>query len=149
MKFGVVSLFAVLFALIGLVGCSSARQIPIRIPYEDFVTYGPHQNWYTTCRVGDTLVVTLGANPTTGFKWPDIAQISNRSIVEQTDHKSVPPDQNVFIAPNQSEVVGASGKDIWTFKATKKGLATVLMTYVRPSEGVENEWTFKANITIE
>ena len=149
MKSRVISLFAVFLALIGLVGCSSPIQIPIRIPYEDFVTYGPHQNWYTTCGVGDTLVVTLGANPTTGFRWPDIAQISNRDILEQTDHRSVPPDQNTLIPPNQSEGVGAYGKDTWTFRATKKGVATILMTYVRPSEDVENEWTFKANITVE
>ena len=136
-------------SLVGVVGCSSPRQIPIRIPYEQFVTFGPHQMWITNCRVGDRLVVTLGADPTAGFAWPEIAQISNRDILEQTDHRSVPPDQNTFTSPTQSEVVNASGKDIWTFKATNKGVATILMTYTRPSEDMTEEWTFKAIITVE
>jgi predicted secreted protein len=45
--------------------------------------------------------------------------------------------------------VGASGKDIWTFKVTKAGTATILMNYSRPWEGVDKEeWTFKAIITV-
>jgi len=78
------------------------------------------------------VVVTLGSNPTTGIEWPDMAQIGNKEILQQTG------------------VVGASGKDVWTFKALKKGMTTISMDYSRPWETIEKaEWVFKATITVE
>lgn len=124
-----------------LFACSPTKQVSLEIPYDDFIE-DEHFNWVANADVGDTVVVTLGSNPTTGFKWPDIAQISNEGILKQTDHK--------FVSPEQTGVVGASGKDIWMFKAIKKGTTTISMDYSRPGEGGEKgEWTFRATITVE
>jgi len=125
---------------------SSYKQSPATIIREeltvdDFVKQ-PHYSWVATADVGDNIIVTLGSNLTTGFKWPDTAQIYNQDILTQIDYK--------FVEPEQTEVVGASGKEVWTFKAMKKGTTTISMEYRRPWENAEKaEWAFVATITIQ
>ena len=53
-----------------------------------------------------------------------------------------PPDYNLS--------VGGAGKEIWTFKALKKGTSTVSMEYSRPGEGGEKgHWTFVAAVIVK
>ena len=76
------------------------------------------------------------------FEWVETAQISNETVLQQTDYQ--------FIAPEETGVIGARGKDVWTFKALKKGKSTLSMEYSQPEEGGEKgEWTFKSVITVK
>lgn len=87
-------------------------------------------------------IVTLCSNPTTGFQWTESASISEESVIYQYEHNFVPPDEE--------GVVGAPGKDVWTFKTLKKGTSTVSLEYSRPWEGGEQgEWTFTLVITVK
>ncbi len=89
--------------------------------------------------VGDSFTVTLCSNPTTGFQWSE-AQVSDQTVLKQTDHS--------FVPSGETGIVGAAGQDVWTFKALKKGESTVSMEYSRPWEGVEKaEWTFILTVT--
>lgn len=95
---------------------------------------------------GDTLTVTLCSNPSTGFSWPESAQISDQTIVQQTDHKYVAPETEAGATP----VVGAPGTEVWTFKALKKGTSTIYVEYSRPWEGGEKgEWTFRLTVVVK
>jgi len=119
----------------------SYRQIKYEAQYEDFIT-GESSKWIASAHIGDTVIVTLGSNPTTGFRWSDTAQVQNKDILKQIDHKCV--------EPAQTGVIGASGKEVWTFKALKEGTTTMSMEYRRSWENNEEpEWTFAATITIE
>jgi len=101
-----------------------------------------HCSLVASIEEGENISVTLGSNPSAGFKWPDIAQIHNQDVIKQLDHK--------YVEPEQAGFVGASGKEVWTFKALKKGTTTISMEYRRPWENAEEaEWTFIAIITIE
>ena len=87
-------------------------------------------------------IVILCANPTTGFQWTESAQISDEAVIYQYEHNFVPPDEE--------EVFGAPGKDVWTFKTLKQGTSTISMDYSRPWEGGEQkEWTFTLLITVK
>ena len=117
-----------------------------KVTFHRFVTIlnwtSQHFTWVANAEIGYTIMVTLGSNPTTGFTWPDIAQISNQEIVKQTDHK--------FVSPDQTAVPGASGKDVWTFKALKTGPTTISMDYSQPwADGEKAEWTFIATIIVK
>ena len=141
MKLKIILILATVTILLNLFACSNSSQVSLEIPYEDF-TEDQHFNWVANAEIGYTIMVTLGSNPTTGFTWPDIAQISNQEIVKQTDHK--------FVSPDQTAVPGASGKDMWTFKALKTGTTTVSMDYSQPWEdGEKAEWTFIATIIVK
>ena len=91
---------------------------------------------------GGSLTVTLCSNPTTGFQWSESAQISDESVLEQVDHEFVPPEAE--------NIVGGAGKEVWTFKALKKGTTEVSMEYSRPWEGGEKaEWTFTVTVVVK
>ena len=90
---------------------------------------------------GGSVTVMLESNPTTGFSWSEDAQISDPAVLEQVSHEYVAPD---------SEMVGATGQEVWKFKALKEGKATVYMEYSRPWEGGEKaEWTYTLTVTVK
>ena len=94
---------------------------------------------------GDTLTLILGSNPTTGFSWQEQAQVSDKAVLEQTNHQYLDP-----AAKDGQPVMGASGKDSWVFKALKSGTSQVTLSYSRPWEGGEKgEWTFQLNVTVK
>jgi inhibitor of cysteine peptidase len=89
---------------------------------------------------GDSFKVSLESNPTTGFSWPEQAQVNDTAVLKQMNHEYVEPD---------SELMGAPGQEVWTFKALKKGTATISMEYSRTWEGGEKaEWTFVLAVTV-
>ena len=81
-------------------------------------------------------------------KWQDgFGQKTNYKISNADPNEARPVK---FIPPEKTEVVGASGKDVWKFKTLKKGTTTISMDYSRSWEGGEKEeWTFKATINIK
>jgi inhibitor of cysteine peptidase len=72
--------------------------------------------------VGESLVVTLASNATTGYSWSVIG-ISDDSVLQKSG--------NQYTAP-QTTLLGAGGQEVWTFKALKKGTTTMSMGYSRP-----------------
>jgi inhibitor of cysteine peptidase len=75
--------------------------------------------------VGGTLTVTLDSNATTGYSW-ELTGISDTGVLEKTDNK--------YEAPT-SGLMGAGGKEVWTFKALKAGTTTLSMDYSQPWVG--------------
>jgi inhibitor of cysteine peptidase len=74
--------------------------------------------------VGQSLVVTLESNASTGYSW-SLSQNSDDSVLNKTG--------NEYVAP-QTTLVGASGREEWTFKALKVGTSMISMVYSRPWE---------------
>lgn len=131
---GVLSLF--LFACAPV-----ARQASVEVSCDDFSQQN-HITKQVEVGAGGTLTVTLCSNQTTGFMWSETAQISDQSVLQQTDHRFVPPEAE--------GVVGAAGREVWTFNALKKGTSTVSVEYSRPWEGGEKgEWTFNLTVTVK
>ena len=89
---------------------------------------------------GDSLVVTLDSNATTGFSW-SISGISDEDVVDEVSNEYQAPD---------SELMGAGGQEVWTFEATEKGTSTVEMQYSRSWEtGVEPAATFNVTVVVQ
>jgi inhibitor of cysteine peptidase len=131
---GVLSLF--LFAC-----APAARQASVEVSCDDFSQQN-HITKQVEVGAGGTLAVTLCSNGTTGFMWSETAQISDQSVLQQTDHR--------FVSPEAEGVVGAAGKEVWTFNALKKGTSTVSVEYSRPWEGGEKGvWTFNLTVTVK
>ena len=77
-------------------------------------------------RVGQTLVLTLESNPTTGYEWSYNGQ-SDSNITQQGE---------AVFAANHAEKgwVGGGGVERWTFLAIKPGSETLNFEYKRPWE---------------
>lgn len=74
-------------------------------------------------KLGEEFTVTLDSNPTTGYQWEIMKQ--DKNIVEFIDLDFSIPDNSL---------VGAPGKQIFTFKAKRQGKVKLAFEYCRPWE---------------
>ena len=71
-----------------------------------------------------------------------MTRITNQTVLEKVDNK--------YVAPEASNIDGAPGKEVWTFKALKKGESIISMEYSRPWEGGEKaEWMFFLTVVVK
>jgi inhibitor of cysteine peptidase len=86
---------------------------------------------------GDTFVIALEANPTTGYSW-----------------EAEPNDDVEFVSSKQvqgsSNAIGAPGTQQLTFKAVQTGSSTLTLHYLRPFEqGVPPAETEEFDVTVK
>lgn len=134
-----------LMALLALLGCGTSTSAPtpepvsVDVPCDEFDEQ-PEQTREITVDGGSTFTVALCANPTTGFQWKEMV-IDDPDVVEQTARDYQAPD---------SDALGASGREVWTFRALEAGQTTLASTYGQPWEGgIKEEWTFTLAVTVE
>ena len=127
-----------------LFACSSAapKQVSVESSCDDF-TKTHNITKEVQVNAGDSVNVTLCSNPSTGSSWSESAKISDQTVLQQTDHK--------FIAPEaKPPLVGAPGKEVWTFKTLKPGKSTVSVEYGQPWQGGQKAaWTFVLTVVAE
>jgi len=139
MKLGLILACTVLILLLCVPSCTTGASVEVSC--DDFMQQ-KHISKEVATAVGDSFTVTLCSNATTGFKWSESAKISDPTVVQQIGHE--------LVSPEAKGVVGAAGKEVWTFKALKKGTSTVSLEYSRPWEGGEKgEWTFNLTVVIK
>ena len=120
--------------LLGLLACSPVAATALSV---DIASSGKE----VTLPAGGTLTVTLDSNVTTGYSWNENANIADKTVIQQTDHKYQPP-----VTP----MPGAGGKEVWTFKALKAGKSTMSMEYRRPFEpNTAPARTFKLTVVVQ
>lgn len=101
---------------------------------KNVVLHYPFRHKEVEVSAGGTVLITLESNPTTGFKW-ELVKISDETVVKLLEQRFEAPKPKVEM--NRGPVTGAPGKELWTFKALKKGLSRIQMEYSRPWEGGE------------
>ena len=90
-------------------------------------------------KVGDTLVVELEGNPTTGFSW-EAAEL-DQAVLEQVGEPE-------YIA--ESDLLGAPGVISLRFKAAGPGQTLLKLVYHRPWEqDLPPEETFEVTIVVQ
>jgi inhibitor of cysteine peptidase len=95
-----------------------------------------------TLRPGQTLVVRLAGNPTTGYRW-EVGELKGKAI-EQVGEAEYVPDE----APEGR--VGVGGTFIFTFRAVEPGRCAFRLVYRRPWEkGKKPARTFSAAVEVK
>ncbi len=74
--------------------------------------------------VGQEFTITLEANPSTGYQW-QLAKPPEKEIVQWVRSEYQHPD---------TKLIGAPGKEVWTFKGVGPGKTTIELHYLRPWE---------------
>jgi inhibitor of cysteine peptidase len=74
--------------------------------------------------VNEEFHITLASNATTGYHW-ELAEPPNNAVVRLVTSEYRPPKTNL---------VGAGGHEIWTFRAVSPGQTVIRLKYVRPWE---------------
>jgi inhibitor of cysteine peptidase len=132
-----------MFVLLLALGCAPAMktEVPVTVTCDQF-TKQANIVQDISVKMGNRVVVTICSNPTTGFQWPEKAQIGNLKVLEQKGYK--------FLAPASTGMVGAPGNSVWTFEAMDPGTSTVYVEYSRNWQGGEKAvQTFKLNVTVQ
>lgn len=89
--------------------------------------------------VGDTLVVELAGNPTTGYNW-QVEEI-NPLVLEQVGE--------VEFKSDNSMLVGSGGVVMLTFRAVSSGNSPLALVYLRSwEEGVEPLEVFSLDVSV-
>lgn len=86
---------------------------------------------------GQTFVVSLEANPTTGYTWEAVEY--DQQILRQLGEPRFTP---------ESSAVGAPGKQRLRFEAVGTGRTMLRLAYHRPWEEVEPERTFSVEVVV-
>jgi predicted secreted protein len=86
---------------------------------------------------GDTLVVQLKSNPSTGYNW--VVADSDQSLMKLTGDSGKPGDNNL---------PGEPGTQSMRFQAVGSGIATIRLNYLRPFEK-DKEPAQKFELTVE
>jgi len=122
----------VFIALLAIAACSST---PNQVSVD-----GSFSNKQVEIAVNGSLTVILDSNATTGYSW-ELTDISDNSVLEKT--------ANTYEAPT-SGLVGASGKEVWDFKALKQGKTTLSMEYSQPwTGGQKDAQSFNLTIVVK
>ena len=151
MKVKILVAIALLLALISAAACTAASAgttdktdqgvKEIAITTSDEFDQNQHIQKEVEIAKGNTLVVTLFSNGTTGFSWDENAQIADTGIIQQLKHQYIGAETNI---------PGAPGVEQWTFEAVNTGTTTVHLEYSRPWEGGEKGvWTFDLTVTVK
>jgi inhibitor of cysteine peptidase len=94
-----------------------------------------------TLAVGNTLLVKLGSNYSTPYRWTADTKIGDSSILKQTAHEFVHP---------ATDALGAPGTQVWTFAALKPGTTTISTAYASfVGKETKPVCTYTANVTVQ
>jgi inhibitor of cysteine peptidase len=83
------------------------------------------------------VVITLESNASTGFAWT-LAREPDPSVLELVDSTYVEP---------ETELVGAGGEEVWTFRAVGEGSTELALSYERSSGETSGE-PFSLSVTV-
>ena len=130
-KFSFVALLALLAALTMATGCSPQQQ-------EVKASIGDNGR-EVQLKKGQPLVVTLEANPTTGYTW-EVAEPLDEQVLRQAGEPEFKP---------ESDLAGAGGVQILRFEAVNAGQTALKLAYRRSWEkDVEPLNTFSIQVVV-
>jgi inhibitor of cysteine peptidase len=130
-RFSVIGLVTLLTALIVTTGCSPQQQ-EVKASIDD-------AGREMQLKKGQTLVVTLEGNPTTGYSW-EVEEPLDEQVLRQVGEAE-------FKA--ESEALGAGGVQILRFEAVNAGQITLTLVYHRPWEkDVEPLETYSIQVVV-
>ncbi|HEY41892.1 MAG TPA: protease inhibitor I42 family protein [Dehalococcoidia bacterium] len=133
------SIALIIIAALLLTSCVTSHDYKEEISCDDFDS-NHNQSGDFEVEVGDKIRIELCSNITTGFRWT--YEIDNESVLKFEDYD--------YVEPEDDELVGAAGTDVWTFEAAGEGTTEVTMEYSQGwLGGIEAEWTYTLIVTVE
>ena len=132
MKSKLILMCAVVAISLCLFACLPASKVSVEASRDDFKEQ--HFSKEVEVAVDGSLTIALYSCPSEGRQWSE-AEISDQTVLQQTDHKFVMPEAEGDMPPPP----GTPGQEVWTFRALKEGKSTISMEYTHPWEGGEEE----------
>lgn len=116
-----------LFVTLLLVACAATKS---NTPEQTVILTKQDKDKVQNVAVGESFVITLDENPTTGYVWAVEGQ-PELLVLQSSDYVSDAPPHK----PDRPMIVGAGGKRTFTFMAKKSGTTTLKLKHWRSWEG--------------
>lgn len=134
-----IMLLMVILAILPLsLSCTKTHNINLEIACDQFI----QDSVFTSkceAKIGDKINITLCSNRTTAFQWRYKTTVEN--VLKETEHSFQEP---------KDDVLGAAGKEAWTFEAVGMGTTEIQMEYTGPWEDEEKvEWIYTVTVKVE
>ncbi|GGJ79710.1 protease inhibitor I42 family protein [Pseudomonas matsuisoli] len=110
-------------ALLALSACASKPSDTVTLDQDKTQSCAP-----LVLQKGQTLILTLPSNPTTGFRW---------TLSEDASPQLRNLGPEVYTNPEEEGLIGAEGTSTWRFRAAEVGRAHLKLAYQRPWETAE------------
>ena len=91
-----------------------------------------------TLAVGESLMVELAENPTTGFRWTLTSDGAPACAASGESYEA-----------DQSTGLGRGGRHRWQFQAAQPGRGTIALSHSRPWEPGAPGRTFSLSVTVQ
>jgi inhibitor of cysteine peptidase len=92
-----------------------------------------------TVKTGEIFSVVLESNPTTGYHWDVVRELSGTQFIGVE-----------YLSTSKPGLVGGGGVDVWTFKAVSVGQSQITLGYYPPSnDPVEPQQTVTFTVSIK
>ena len=86
--------------------------------------------------IGDTIIVSLDENPTTGYSW----DLNGGGLTLVSDNYTV----------TSPELMGSGGVHVWNFSASSEGIYEITGIYMRPWENATaSDETWNATVVVK
>ena len=140
MRWKILPVLAAMTVLLSSLSCIvTSHDFSAEITCEQFGDRGDRTGEFDV-EIGDKIRVELCSNPTTGFEWA--YDTSGDTVLKEEDRD--------FAEAKTEGVVGAAGKQLWTFEAIGEGTTEVSMEYSQPWDGgIKAEWTYTMRVTAD
>lgn len=90
-----------------------------------------------TVQAGDIFMIVVESNPSTGYHWEIVGDLTNLEFVSREYTQSEP------VLP------GSGGVEVWTLKAVSAGETSLVLGNYPPGEGTTSEQELQFTITVQ
>ncbi|MCX6858546.1 MAG: protease inhibitor I42 family protein [Verrucomicrobia bacterium] len=115
------STIAIFILAVSLISCHDSSKNSVTEGTQEVTVEG-----VLRAKAGETFIIKLKANHTTGYSWALSGQ-EDPSLVEKVSN-------DYLNDPHEPGMVGVGGVEHWTFRALKKGTIVLSFNYGRPWE---------------
>jgi inhibitor of cysteine peptidase len=142
MRIKLILIGMVLIIALSITACAPAhREVTVQLSAADFASSKNQSRSISGVQIGDVIKIFLPSNATTGFRWEFSVLSSAGMLAQDGDAEYVLP---------ESSALGASGEEIWGFKALKRGSGNIILEYSQSWEGgTKRAWTFTGTVIVK
>lgn|GEM_PF-3185436 len=134
----------VLIVVVGMIllGACGSSDLGFLVKCDEF-TSEPHMLVPAKADVGESLSISVCADPATGVSWPREAIIEDSSIVGQTGH-------NFALTDIISSAGVPAQAETWAFTAISSGETAILIESAESAGEIgAGDWTYRLVVTVE
>lgn len=131
------TLYLLIASVLFLAACASPTPAPTADPASSTMPALTDPSQPITVSAGETFMIVVESNPSTGYHWEIVGDLTNIEFVSREFTGSEPV------------IPGSGGVEVWTFKATAAGDTSLVLGNYSPGEGTTYEQQVQFSVTVQ